>query len=86
MKRACPLQCRRRYDGDRAASTQIEWAGLRVNLDLAFSREKRDKVYVQHVKRKQGSQLSRWLRAPAQLCVCEVAADDGILEPDTAKD
>jgi hypothetical protein len=77
MKRVCPLQCRRRHDGERAAPTHIEWAGLPINLDLAFSREQRDKVYVQHLMRKQGSQLWRWLQPGAQLCACDDAADDG---------
>ena len=72
MKRVCPLHCRRR-DGDTSAPTHVAWAGLPINLDLAFSRDQREKVYVQHLMRKQGSQLSRWLRTPAQLCVCDTA-------------
>jgi hypothetical protein len=88
-KTDCTRQCRRRQgaaNGDRAsASGQVEWAGLPVNLDLAFSREQRDKVYVQHLMRKQGSQLWRLLHDGAQPCVCEAAADDETLDQDAAE-
>ncbi len=84
MKSACPLQCRRHPNGRASAPGQVDWAGLPVNLDMAFSREQRDKVYVQHVMRKQGSQLWPWLHDGAQPCVCEVAAEDGTLDPDAA--
>ena len=92
MKTVCPLQCGRRNgaangDGARASAPgQIEWAGLPVNLDFAFSREHRDKVYVQHVMRKQGSQLWRWFHDGAKPCVCELAAEDRALGSDAAKD
>ena len=92
MKAVCPLQCWRRNgaaNGDRAwasAPGQIDWAGLPVNLDFAFSREQRDKVYVQHVMRKQGSQLWRWFHDGAKPCVCELAAEDATLDADAAKD
>jgi hypothetical protein len=66
MKTVCPLH---------GPSDQVDWAGLPVNLDLAFSREQRDKVYVQHVMRKQGSQL--WRRP----CNCEAAADQKTPDP-----
>jgi hypothetical protein len=65
------LQCRRRYEAaddnpDQAsAPDQIYWAGLPVNLDLVFSREQRDKVYLQHLMRKRGSQLRRRLQHSA---------------------
>ena len=90
MRTDCPLRCWRRY-GDRArdggsAPGHVAWAGLPVNLDMAFSREQCDKVYVQHVMRKQGSQLWRWLHDGGQPCVCEVAAADGTLGADAAKD
>jgi sulfite reductase alpha subunit-like flavoprotein len=49
---------------------------LPVNLDFTFSREQRDKVYVQHVMRQQGSQLWRWLDGGALPCVCEAAAEE----------
>lgn len=72
MKTVCPLQCRRRQGADNG---QVTWAGLPVNLDFTFSREQRDKVYVQHVMRQQGSQLWRWLDGGALPCVCEAAAE-----------
>jgi sulfite reductase alpha subunit-like flavoprotein len=43
-------------------------------LDFAFSREQRDKVYVQHVMRNQGRRLWPWLHDGAAVCSCEVAA------------
>lgn len=46
-----------------------------VNLDFAFSREQRDKVYAQHLMRKRRSQLRQWSRDLAQLCVCELASE-----------
>lgn len=53
-----------------SAQDRVDWAGLPINLDFAFSREKRDKVYVQHLMRIRGAQLSRWSRDDAQTCVC----------------
>jgi hypothetical protein len=40
----------------------IDWAGLPIDLDFAFSHVQRDKVYVQHLTRE------RWrsLRLPAR--------------------
>lgn len=70
-RRQCPLH----PDGRASAPGQVEWAGLPINLDMAFSRVQRDKVYVQHVMRKHGSRLSRWVHNGAQPCVCEVADD-----------
>jgi NADPH-dependent sulfite reductase flavoprotein alpha-component len=73
--------------------------GLLTELDLAFSRDQRDKVYVQHLMRKRGAQLWRWLQDGAQLYVCgtadpmakdvdralcEIAAEHGSLDPDAA--
>jgi hypothetical protein len=52
---------------------------------LAFSQEHRDKVYVQHLMRKRGAQLWRWLQNGAQPCVCNIAADDGPLYPHAAE-
>jgi hypothetical protein len=83
MKDVCPLQCRRHPGGRASASDQIEWAGLPINLDFAFSREQRDKVYAQHVMRRQGSRLRR-SHDGVQPCVCEVAAE-GTLGPDEAE-
>ena len=85
MKDVCPLRCRLHPGGRAAAPDQVDWAGLPINLDLAFSREQRDKVYVQHVMRKQRSQLSPWLHDGAQPCVCELAAQDGTLGQDAAE-
>ncbi len=91
-KALCPLKCRVRHDtasgnlpGDQApARDQVDWAGLPINLDLAFSQQQRDKVYAQHLMRKRGAQLWRWLPDGAQLCVCDQAADDQDLGPDAA--
>jgi len=73
--------------------------GLLTELDLAFSRDQRDKVYVQHLMRKRGAQLWRWLQDGAQVYVCgtadpmakdvdrtlcEIAADHGHLDPGAA--
>jgi hypothetical protein len=58
---------------------QIDWAGLPINLDFAFSRKQRDKVYVQHLMRKRESQLSRLLQAGTQQCSCDGGADNGQL-------
>ena len=51
------------------ARDHVDWAGLPINLDMAFSRKQRDKVYMQHLMRKRGAQLSRWLPGTARLCV-----------------
>lgn len=47
--------------------------GLLTELDLAFSRDQREKVYVQHLMRKRGAQLWQWLQDGAQLYVCGTA-------------
>jgi sulfite reductase (NADPH) flavoprotein alpha-component len=74
--------------------------GFLTELDLAFSRDQREKVYVQHLMRKRGAQLWHWLQDGAQLYVCgnadpmskdvdralcEIAAEHGKLDPDAAK-
>jgi hypothetical protein len=89
----CPFHGRPRHraagdyaPGDQAsARDQVDWAGLPIDLDLAFSQEHRDKVYVQHLMRKRGAQLWRWLQNGAQPCVCNIAADDGPLYPHAAE-
>jgi hypothetical protein len=94
VRTVCPLQCRLRHGaasdnppGDQAlARDRVDWAGFPIDLDLAFSRQQRDKVYAQHLMRKRGAQLWRWLHDGAQLCVCEIAAEDANLDPDAAKD
>ncbi|WP_197498129.1 MULTISPECIES: hypothetical protein [unclassified Mycobacterium] len=71
MKNGCPLQCRLRY-GDEPASDQVDWAGLPINLDFAFSRDQRDKVYAQHLLRRRGTQFGPW-RHGGYVCVCDMA-------------
>lgn len=75
--------------------------GFLTELDLAFSRDQREKVYVQHLMRRRGAELWRWLQDGAQLYVCgnadpmakdveralcDIAAEHGDLDPDAAKD
>ncbi|MEE6140086.1 bifunctional nitrate reductase/sulfite reductase flavoprotein subunit alpha [Mycobacterium sp. 050128] len=75
--------------------------GLLTELDLAFSRDQQEKVYVQHLMRKRGAELWSWLQDGAQLYVCgsadpmakdvdralcEIAAEHGNLDLDDAKD
>ncbi len=79
---------------------QMHADGFLTELDLAFSRDHRDKLYVQHLMRKRGAQLWRWMQDGAQLYVCgnadpmakdvdrtlcEIAAEHGNLDPDAAK-
>lgn len=54
---------------------QTEWqqalkAGQLQRLDLAFSRDQADKVYVQHKLREHGRELYAWLQDGAHLYVC----------------
>jgi sulfite reductase (NADPH) flavoprotein alpha-component len=54
---------------------QLEWQdalkrGQLARLDLAFSRDQADKVYVQQRIREHGSELYRWLEGGAHLYVC----------------
>ncbi len=44
--------------------------GLLTRLDLAFSRDQRQKVYVQHRMVEHGLELWRWLEDGAHLYVC----------------
>ena len=48
--------------------------GFLTELDLAFSRDQEDKVYVQHLMRRRGAQLWQWLQEGAHLYVCGTAA------------
>ena len=75
MNTVCPVHA------DRAPG-QVNWAGLPINLDLAFSRKQRDRVYVQHLLRKREAQ--RWRLSPgaAQACVCDVAGEHGTSDPE----
>ena len=54
---------------------QLEWQlalknGQLHRLDLAFSRDQADKVYVQDRLREQGAELFRWIESGAHLYVC----------------
>ena len=54
---------------------QLEWQrwladGLLTRLDVAFSRDQADKLYVQHRLREHGSEVFRWLEEGAHLYVC----------------
>ncbi|BBZ43334.1 bifunctional nitrate reductase/sulfite reductase flavoprotein subunit alpha [Mycobacterium parmense] len=79
---------------------QMRTDGFLTELDLAFSRDQREKVYVQHLMRARGAQLWRWLQDGAQLYVCgtadpmakdvdralcDIAAEHGNLSADEAK-
>ncbi len=79
---------------------QMRANGFLTELDLAFSRDQRHKVYVQHLMRERGSHLWRWLEDGAQLYVCgngdpmakdvdrtlrEIAARHGNLGRDAAR-
>jgi sulfite reductase (NADPH) flavoprotein alpha-component len=74
--------------------------GFLTELDLAFSRDQQEKVYVQHLMRKRGAELWTWLQDGAQVYVCgtadpmskdvdralcEIAAEQGKLGPDAAR-
>jgi sulfite reductase alpha subunit-like flavoprotein len=74
--------------------------GFLTELDLAFSRDQREKVYVQHLMRQRGAELWRWLQDGAQLyvcgtadpmakdvdrAICEIVADHGHLDADAAR-
>ncbi|OSC24859.1 reductase [Mycobacterium vulneris] len=80
---------------------QMRDDGFLTELDLAFSRDQPQKVYVQHLMRNRGAQLWSWLQDGAQLYVCgtadpmakdvdralrEIAAEFGKLDPAAAKD
>jgi hypothetical protein len=68
-----------------SAPDLVDWAGLPVHLDLVFSREQRDKVYVQHLMRKRGTEVWRLLHDDAHSCVCDTAADHRRRYPDAAE-
>lgn len=85
-KPVCPLKCQLRYGAaGHEVRDQVDWAGLPINLDLAFSQAQRDKVYTQHQLRKRQAQLGRWLHGGAQLCVCEIAAEEAHLDRDASQ-
>ncbi|AJC22636.1 assimilatory sulfite reductase (NADPH) flavoprotein subunit [Pandoraea pulmonicola] len=96
------------FFGDRNFRTdflyQREWQryvkdGALTRIDLAFSRDTEDKVYVQHRMREQGKALYAWLQEGAHLYVCgdadqmardvntalvDIVAEHGGLAPDAA--
>ncbi len=76
-----------------------EAAGVLNRLDLAFSRDQQERVYVQHRMREQGKELWSWLQNGAYLYVCgdakrmardvhqtliDIAAEHGGLSPEAA--
>lgn len=81
--------------------TEMERDGHLTRLDLAFSREQAEKIYVQTRMREQGKQLYGWLRDGAHFYVCgdaqhmagdvdhalhEIVAEHGGLSEDGAAD
>ena len=53
--------------------TEIQnWAqnGVLTKVDLAFSRDRQEKIYVQHKMKKNGKELYEWLQNGASLYVC----------------
>ena len=67
------------FFGDRSAKTDYlygeEWDsyqedGILSNLDLAWSRDQAEKVYVQHKMLEKGAELWRWLNDGAVFYVC----------------
>lgn len=96
------------FFGDRNFRTdflyQREWQryvkdGALTKIDLAFSRDTEDKVYVQHRMREQGKELYAWLQEGAHLYVCgdadqmardvnaalvDIVTEHGGLTPDAA--
>ena len=76
----CPRHCRARQAANKPAD-QVDWAGLPVNLDLAFSQNQRDKVYAQHLKFESGG---RFRRRAQDVCICDMA-DHPELNQDTRK-
>ncbi|MGA0846022.1 MAG: sulfite reductase [NADPH] flavoprotein alpha-component, partial [Luteolibacter sp.] len=58
---------------------QLEWqdhlkSGILNRLDVAFSRDQPEKVYVQHRLLEQGAEIYEWLKNGAYLYVCGDAA------------
>ncbi len=56
------------YYQDELASLRRD--GILTDLDLAFSRDQRTKIYVQDRMRQQGAKLWSWLKNGARLYVC----------------
>jgi sulfite reductase (NADPH) flavoprotein alpha-component len=53
---------------------QMQTQGVLTKLDLAFSRDQAEKVYVQHLMLRQANELWRWLNDGAYFYVCGDAA------------
>ena len=54
---------------------QLEWLdyledGTLADLSLAFSRDQREKIYVQHRLLERGAEIYQWLESGAHLYVC----------------
>ncbi len=54
---------------------QVEWQsyvkeGLLTRIDLAWSRDQQQKIYVQDKLREQGAELWRWINDGAHIYVC----------------
>lgn len=85
---------------------QVEWQryvkeGVLTNIDLAWSRDQKEKVYVQDKLRQQGAELWRWINDGAHIYVCgdanrmakdveqallEVIAEFGAMDTEAADD
>jgi len=83
---------------------QVEWQryakeGLLTNIDLAWSRDQKHKIYVQDKLREKGAELWRWIQEGAHIYVCgdasrmakdveqallEVVAEHGGMDTETA--
>ncbi|MCV6964267.1 hypothetical protein H7J50_10665 [Mycobacterium intermedium] len=83
----CKLRAAATDDGPTDGASpfdRVDWAGLPVKLDLAFSQQQCDRVYAQHMKRKRGFELWRESRKRAAPCVCEMAAANDSAEASPA--
>ena len=84
-------------------SDWVKWRdkGLMSRIDVAFSRDQKDKIYVQDKLRKQGKDIYAWLQDGANLYVCgdanamaldvhealiEIAGEHGGMKADAAAD
>ncbi|OBI06991.1 reductase [Mycolicibacter heraklionensis] len=80
--------------------TDMHASGFLTELDLAFSRDQPEKVYVQDLLRARGAQVWEWLQDGAHLyvcgdagqmakevdrAICDIAARHGLLARDAAK-
>ncbi|MCV7385631.1 bifunctional nitrate reductase/sulfite reductase flavoprotein subunit alpha [Mycolicibacter longobardus] len=97
------------FFGERNAATdfyyrdeleEMHTSGLLTELDLAFSRDQPEKVYVQDLLRARGAEIWEWLQDGAHLyvcgdasqmakevdrAICDIAARHGLLARDAAK-